>query len=310
MGIQPLVDPELQRQFVLHNPFSFLSAMIGTLNANGFYIKNTVGIFGWFNYVYNDIVYFAYLLVFGYTIREIISYKKKIFPPLVTLSIFLICSLTFILLFIAMYMLWTPVSYTQIMGIQGRYFLPLFPFVFIIIHQLLISLDERETKKVLMWVFVIFITLETIITVLSRYYIEAKSSQNEVENLINSTFDTTKLKYILIDKPTSFNININDKNPQISGFKFYFTTYNQKINVAYRFRLMDKSCTKTYKEGDLDLKKLQGDSIYEEDFSPYLVTEHNICLILEPVSLSPKNHYISLVTNDKLPIIELLGKTE
>lgn len=304
MEFQHLVNPALQTQWILLNPSGFLTALVNTLSVNNFYTESMIGILGWFNYPYQAIVYSIYFLIFGYCIREIISYKEKIFPSYMTLLLFLLCSVGFLLPFVAMYLFWTPVGYSQILGVQGRYFLPLFPFVLLIIHQLFMSVGKKKLEIFLVWIFILFISSQSLMTVYLRYYKEEKR-ENDLTNYIK--YDPTKIKYMPIDKQISFGFDIKDDKKEITGFKFYFTTYNQKIEVPYHYKFMDKSCTKTYREGDLDIKKLQGDSVYQQDFSPYLISEENICLMLEPVSPSPEDHYISIITVDQSPKIELLN---
>ena len=144
-------------------------------------------------------------------------------------------------------------------------------------------------------------------TVYLRYYKET-DKENDLAGYIK--LDPTKVKYMPIDKQISILFKIKGEKKEVTGFKFYFTAHNQKIEISYRYKLMDKSCTKTYREGDLDMEKLQGDSIYEQDFSPYLVSEENICLMLEPVLFSAGNHFISIIADEQSPRIELLNTTK
>lgn len=304
MEFQSLVNPVLQMQGILHNPISFITAVVSTLYMDNFFAESIIGVLGWFNYSYMAIVYSVYFLIFGYSIREIISYKEKIFPSYVTLSLFLICSASFILPFLAMYLMWTPVGYPKVLGVQGRYFLLLFPFVLLIIHQLFISIGKREIEMFLMWFFVFFVASQSLMTVYLRYYKEANRKSDLASDI---KFDPSKFKYMPINKPTIFTLEIKDERGKVFGFKFYYTTHNQKIGIPYRYKLMDKSCTRTYKEGDLDIKKLQGDSFYQQEFPPYDVSGQNTCLILEPVSFSAGDHYFSIIADDQSPQIELLG---
>lgn len=307
MEFQPLVNPALQMQWILHNPMSFLTALANTLSVNNFYFDSMIGVFGWFNYTYKAIVYTVYFLIFGYAIRELISYKKKIFPSYVTLILFLICSAGFLLPFVAMYLYWTPVGYSQVLGVQGRYFLLLFPFVLLIIHQLFMSVGKRKIEMFFMWVFIFFISSQSLMTVYLRYYKEEKRENDLVSYM---KYDPTKIKYMPINKQISILFQIKGEKKEVTGFRFYFTAHNQKVEIPYHYKIMDKSCVKTYREGDLDMKRLQGDSIYQEDFPPYLISEENICLILEPVSNSAGGNYIGIIADDQLPKIELLNTTK
>lgn len=304
MEFQPFVNPTLQMQGILHSPFVLFSALYNSLYTNNFYTESMIGVLGWFNYTYQPIVYSIYFLIFGYAIRELISYKEKIFPSYVILLIFVICSAGFLLPFVAMYLFWTPVGYTQVLGVQGRYFLLLFPFVLLIIHQLFISAGKRKVEMFLMWVFIFFISSQSLMTVFLRYYKEAPRADDLASYI---KFDPTKLRYMPVNKQISILFEIKGEKREVTGFKFYFTAHNKKIEIPYRYKLMDKSCAKTYKEGELDMEKLQSDSIYQEDFSPYLAAEQNICLILEPTLFSAGDHYISIIADEQSPRIELLN---
>lgn len=304
MQFQPLVNPMLQAQWMLHNPFSFFIAIINTLTVNNYFTESMIGVLGWFNYTYQPIVYSIYFLIFGYAIRELLSYKEKILPYYASLLLSFICIATFILPFLAMYLFWTPVGYSMVLGVQGRYFLLIFPFVLLLIHQLYVSIGKRKMEVFLMWVIIFFISSQSLMTVYLRYYKEP-SKNNDVGNLIK--YDPTKIKYMPVNKQISFGFDLKEDKKKVTGFKFSFTTHNQKIVMPYRYKLMDKSCAKTYKEGELDMEKLQSDSIYQEDFSPYLAAEQNICLILEPTLFSAGDHYISIIADEQSPRIELLN---
>lgn len=297
------IDPILQLQGVLHNPMSLLIAFVNTLSIHNFYTESMIGVLGWFNYAYKTIVYSVYFLVFGYLLREIIAYKAKIFPQYVIFLLFLICSTSFTLPFLVMYLMWTPVAYSQILGVQGRYFLLLFPFVFLIIHQLCMYMGKKKIEMILMWLFIFFISLQSLIVVFLRYYKET-TRENDLASYIN--YDPTKLDYLPINKQVSFGFEMKDEKKKITGFKFSFTTHNQKIEIPYRYKLMDTSCTNTYREGNLNTKKLQSDSLYEEDFPPLIVAEQNICFMLEPILFSPQDHYMSIIVYEHSPRIELL----
>lgn len=303
MEFQPLVHPELQMQLILHNPMSFLTVLVNTLSVNNYFIESLIGVFGWFNYTYKAIVYTVYVLIFGYTIRELISYKEKILPSYVTWILFILCCASFLLPFVAMYLYWTPVGYSQILGVQGRYFLLLFPFSLLIIHQLFMSFGKRKIEMFFMWVFIIFISSQSLMTVYVRYYKEEKR-ENDLTSYIK--YDPTKVKYMPVNKQISILFQVKGDKREVNGFRFYFTAHNQKIEIPYHYKIMDESCTKTYREGDLDLKRLQGDSIYQEDFPPYLVSEDKICLKLGPTPFSSEDRYMSIIVDDVSPKIELV----
>ncbi len=307
MNLNPLVNPLLQLQHVMHNPLGFLVALLSTLYANDFYIESMVGTLGWYNFLYKPIVYIIYFLAFAYVLKKITSTNKRIFPPYITLALFLICTAVYLSIFLILYLQFTPVGFSQILGVQGRYFLPLIPFVLIIIRELIISFDRKKTEKILACIFVLFVSIQSLSVVLQRYYIKDKGEDDSNTYL---KLDPTSFNYMIINKPYRFNFELKDKLKDITGFQFYFTTLGQKTDVSYRYKFLNKSCINIIRQGDLDTKKLEKDALYQESFVGFVLADPNICLILEPTSVSSQNHYISLVTNDQSTVIKLIGNTE
>lgn len=71
-----------------------------------------------------------------------ISYGSKLW-----ITILLISSITLIVT--SMFLSWTPISFDVIQGVQGRYFLPLLPAVYILIRNNLIETNQRLDKHIL-----------------------------------------------------------------------------------------------------------------------------------------------------------------
>ncbi len=305
MTIEPLVNPAFQMQHILQNPLSFPAAVINTLSKNDFFINSMIGVLGWFNFTYQAIVYSFYFLVFGFVIRELISYRKKILPAYAILSLFLICGAAFILPFLVLYIFWTPVGYPQILGVQGRYFLILLPFIILIIHQLFITADKNKTISGLMWFFIFFVGLQTFLTVFLRYYKES-TKDDALSGYI--MYDPTKLKYMTIDRQANFFFETKGEKKTMTGFKFYYSTRNQAVDVPYRYKLMDEFCKKTYREGEINIAKLPGDTIYQEEFPSISLSEEKICLKFNPDTSAGGGHYLNIIAYEDSPKIELLDK--
>lgn len=315
MQLNPLVNFKLQEQLVLHDPFLFLNALYQAfIYFNETYIKGTIGIFGWVDYSYNSIVHIIYIFIFGYVIHELNRYKKIIFPPLILITLFLILNSTVLFIFLAMYLMWTPVGFPLVMGVQGRYFLSLFPFFLILIHQVCISLSKKKIKILLMGFFIIFISVQSMKSITLRYSENSKQvkNRNELVTFINKFDDLTKLKYLTIDKPTTFMIWNKEKNTQVTGFKFYIVSNNQTIDALYKYSVRDGSCKKEYTKGYFDPSKLKQDSTYStyiESLGAYTIPDEYICLRFEPVVRSPKDHFFNLIFADQEPIIQILYKS-
>lgn len=138
INFDQLVQPVLQKAYVLHHPVHFVNTLFQTYftnNANGFAI-GTFGNFGWltaplpifFIIISALSLYWSTKLVDLDEIRRMklmSSIHKKIFN-LALVSLFL---LVVGLISVALYLYWTPYKTSVIWGIQGRYFIPVLPLL-------------------------------------------------------------------------------------------------------------------------------------------------------------------------------------
>jgi len=159
------------------NNFWFFILMIikTTFSRLIFYLQGTIGIFGWLEYGMDKIVY---LLIFGYLIYLVLSFKlpKKLRLP-VWLNFFIIIGLvaayTGLLTFHFLY--WTKLGSSISEGTQGRYFLPFLPFL------LYWTIDTREkffSRKIkfrlplwLIYFGLLIIIISIIKSIILRFYI-------------------------------------------------------------------------------------------------------------------------------------------
>jgi len=160
---------------LLKNPKLFSDLVRNTINTYlVFYIKSFIGVFGWLDYGLFEIIYLLYIFYWAfvaYAIKDDVVniVKKKI--PLVTIILGITLFLTIGFLFGSMYLTWNTVGATVIAGVQGRYFLILFPY-FIIFISLLIKLFESSKKfrAVIIVLFIVFLLVEILYAIYNRYY--------------------------------------------------------------------------------------------------------------------------------------------
>ena len=126
------LDIELNKYILLHNPQHFLKAFLYSIQNTEYYLKGCIGILGWLNIRFRYIFYlmtgFVFLSMFLFLKEEKVTNKLRI-TSIIVFAAFVI------FLHIYYFLIWTfPADYI-ISGIQGRYFIPILPYMFLILAQ-------------------------------------------------------------------------------------------------------------------------------------------------------------------------------
>lgn len=130
------VNQKEQIQNVIQNP-RILISVLGNSLTNDMYFREMIGEkLGWLNINISSmyITLFLILLVIAPFLEENKSFLKKWHK----IWFFLIFLASYWLVFLALYLGWTPVGSKVVAGVQGRYFLPIIPL-------LLLSLCKKES---------------------------------------------------------------------------------------------------------------------------------------------------------------------
>ena len=114
---------EAQIEFVKNNPIHFLIATFDSIKTPHFdgHFESFVGILGWLSIRLPNVFYFLYsfVLIAGGVLGNL-NFKKS-HRILIILATFP----TVLVLFLYLYITWTPVGAVEIWGFQGRYLIPL-----------------------------------------------------------------------------------------------------------------------------------------------------------------------------------------
>lgn len=158
------------KSYILHYPVETLSAVIMTTKEKGYiYIQQLIGYLGWLSVPIPEAVCRRTIFVFCLmllVLRENIKVNIKIF------SGFLFLFFYFLILYMEL-ITWTPVGKTIIEGVQGRYFIPLLPFVMLAFPSFKLNLGENW--KYLFKAFIIFFIINLLYVSclgLETYYYE------------------------------------------------------------------------------------------------------------------------------------------
>lgn len=168
--INPAADAAYNKYLLLHQPSDFLLKYARAIFYNlSYYIKGCIGILGWLSYYFHNIVYLFTGLVFlslFYVFPE-----QKVKDSIRLWAIFLICLYTTIL-HILIYITWTPVDFMKVTGVQGRYFISVLPFFFLMFAQSRQYFSEKFVKnyKIFLLVYLFFFLLYACVRLVKAYY--------------------------------------------------------------------------------------------------------------------------------------------
>jgi uncharacterized membrane protein len=161
-----------QLLFITHNPINYFFILINTLYTHGhFYLNSFIGILGWLDTPLPDYIYILcsgaliFISIIDNDDDKHLSWKQK--------SIFCLILVASILgILTALYLTWNPVGAKIIEGVQGRYFIPISPLLFLLLYNNKVSLSEKQkncAKSVVVFAL-IFILLVTTQSIFLRYY--------------------------------------------------------------------------------------------------------------------------------------------
>ena len=119
--------------YLIHNPFNIFSIAYNTFTINGrFYLTGLFGYFAGFKFHLNYFMIIFYAIFFMILIygEKNIYKKSKLNIILLIFSLLLAIAIVFGSLYVS----WSPYKSSLVVGVQGRYFIPLlilFAFIFI-----------------------------------------------------------------------------------------------------------------------------------------------------------------------------------
>lgn len=115
-----------QWQYLKQNPFSFLETLGNTLNIQGtfFLFSMIASPLSWLTIPINDFIVFIFI---GLLLVSLFVEDEKLkLKALEKGWIFIIFIVIFVLVILGMYVSWTTVGGDEVLGVQGRYFIPIF----------------------------------------------------------------------------------------------------------------------------------------------------------------------------------------
>lgn len=165
-------NPVLQVAYLKSNPNVLVSMIfVNALSNITALIKGMIGILGWLD---TELSHWSYSLirVLLYTFIIVGILRSLLQKRYGSLLVILISMLTFFLLSLSMYIIWTSVGLSNVEGNQGRYMIPVFLFITIAADELWIS--RRKVSMNLLVMLIVFsssiVGVDALFSILKRYY--------------------------------------------------------------------------------------------------------------------------------------------
>jgi len=297
-----------QISFVLHYPWEFLSTVINSLNRRSYSLL--MGIIGIQGLPYPGLFYvLAFSGIIFFTCKE----KEKVFLSLQQrLLLFLVFLANVLFIFLALYLIWTPVGSDEVNGVQGRYLLSILPLLIFSFYKL------KVKKKILNCIFIGFIIIGFIgvfLFLLEEYHGLFKKSEVYTYERIFPKKELKGNKEILnLTNQMIVRQTFYSRNEKLRGIKLYFPETNKTSELVLKLR--DAQCDKTLRESKVKVSNKNEDLDIEFGLIPDS-NDKKYCLEItsnpngEVLLLTTKNDFYKrgeLKANDEILNRDLIFK--
>jgi uncharacterized membrane protein len=166
-------DPVVQRETLLSNPLRFVWLVVYDYSYNVWaYLATGIGVLGWLDTPLPSLFILSYagMLAFVALVDSSPEVRLDTWRRLFMVGVW---GLILVSISAALYITWTPVGTNAIIGIHGRYFIPVFPLCLLALHNYVISLSKsaaaRMPSLVISYSFVSLAV--TLVVLVDRYYV-------------------------------------------------------------------------------------------------------------------------------------------
>lgn len=165
------VSASRQLTFILENPGKFIGACYLAVREQGnWLLMQTMGIFGWLDAPMNYFPYYVLVFVLGLVFFQVMQDDRRVVGGLSVFFLYATVAATIACLFLSLYIVWTPVGYPQVLGLQGRYFIGLLPFTIFAVSQHALIIGRRRFLNAMFVVLAIILIYNMYRTIDLRYY--------------------------------------------------------------------------------------------------------------------------------------------
>ncbi len=308
-----VINPSEQWLILKRDPGYVVNLVIDTFDIkNDFYFRSFLAYFGWLDYSF-DLPTMVWLILGLGAVSWVAIQRSKIILSkfnLVVLGLMLISQIVLIYLLVFIY--WTPVGSSYIDGVAGRYFLPLFPFGLFWVGQVRARIGREKFYAVCGLLFVFFVLEGFIGDTWRRYYDFSKSFGNTNE-LIKQVEAWRDEGIILEEKSAREKIQVifaTSEDDEIGGLQFAFRKTDKVSAIPYRFAVKDQNCERERFYGYFDTNKLLNNEgyVFYRQFPAFKPKAEIMCLEIEPLvtNMEEERYYKYILSDEGKPVINWL----
>ncbi len=163
-------DMEKQIDFIKNNKVKTVYIFIKSFfyDELNLMTKSYIGRLGWLDCKLPFALILSYLFVIFLISRA--EYDRKIYMNLwQKIVLFLVASAMILLIMLSQYLTWDPVGNDVVYPMQGRYFIPVFPLLFVLFYNHKSKIDAKIIQKIIV-ILVVFVGIFTFFAIKWRYY--------------------------------------------------------------------------------------------------------------------------------------------
>lgn len=292
---------------IIGDPWYFVWVLGNTLwQKQEVFITGTIGQLGWLDIPLPSVFYYGIVFLLGLIIAKSLQKGKQI-------SLFMLLALTAIVIatFIAIayyfYIYGTAVAYPLVDSLQGRYLLPILPFILLLlIEWVAVGLKHKRAALIIAgFVFIVLVGQ----SVYFRYYDYSRvfDTAEVLLPLEKDMQSNNQLPVTVVTAPQSYVYDVQYPGFKIGGFQLLvMVNKEQPVNVPYAFELKDASCLRTIRRGYFDQTELHRPHMYTQLLPITPLLSDRVCLVLTPLYGTKDMQYLPLVTGDGKPVVNFL----
>jgi len=303
-----LVQAVIQKSIVFQDPWYFVWVLGNTIwTKQEFFIQSSIGILGWLDTPLPAFIYYGCAVLLGIVIIKTAQNLKYNVSLKLLILMTGICFGTVLGVMYHFYINGSPVAYPVVDSLQGRYILPILPFILLIISAWAkIALRFRKITVLLFGSIFLAVLVQSIFF---RYYDYSRVFDTADVLLPKEKELQEKQEHtsITIGEAQSFVYEVKYPHYKIGGFQF-LVDVNEilPVTVPYRYELKDAQCDKIIRSGYLDLTELHRPHIYTQILPIIPLSQDHVCLNLIPFYGLDIIRFLTLVSENNKPIVNFL----
>lgn len=296
-------NTHFQRLLIRKDPLYFAKVLLDSVHLNLLgYSDSMIA-----NYYFGTtlITRTLYYSIFGaLAVYVILSAKKSSLKSNQLGILFLFLSILgiFSLISFSLYSEFSELASINISGVQGRYFLPVVTFLYLLLFLINKKYNYKKTMYIIFFLVLSIITWDTFSTlhtgVIQRNNFVSEKSMLSLKNKIENL--DQKAEYFSILDKNNYIINTSG---DVLGLIIFHKNENNLYKVPQKWQIKDSECNKVLRSGYLQINQLIDNEYYELKFKKLAVNDKGLCFVITPLEIFYGENYLEIGHVNNEPLI-------